>query len=236
MAEHPPGAVIVPVADHMRYTQFFTSFEGMWKPPGTALSIPRSSAITHSINSALYNMPEEAEWAFLMGDDHVLGPDLLKHLLDMEKDVAVPLCVKRSPPYQLVIFDAPADDFVDPLTQRHYPAYLSWEYDKVPHEPFKVYAAGSAGMLIRRHVLEELEKPYFENTDGSSQNEDLNFCTKVREAGFEIWCNPNESLGHISEVVLWPQWKDGVMVCAMDCGNGTIIGFEDPVPSEVVEV
>lgn len=237
MSEHPPGAIIVPVADHLRYTQFFTSFEGMWKPAGSALSIPRSSAITHSLNHALYTMPEECEWALLMGDDHVLGPDLLKNLLDMEVDVAVPLCVKRSPPYQLVIFDSPGEeDFVDPETGRIYPMYSCWEYDKVPEEPFKVYAAGSAGMLIRRRVLEALEKPWFESTDGASQNEDLAFCMKLREAGFDIWCNPKEILGHISEVVLWPTWKDGRLICAMDAGNGKIVGFEDPVPETIVEV
>lgn len=226
--EHGPGCIIVPVADHLRYAQFFTSYAGMRIPRGSVLAMPRSAAITVSFNSALAQMPDEMEWAFFLGDDHVMGPDLLMDLLDTDVDVVVPLVCKRSFPFNLVTFKGQGDDWIDEKSGRAYPSWEFYHPWDVPTEPFKIAAAGSAGMLIRRHVLDALEAPYFENTDGASTNEDLNFCMKVREAGFDIWCNPRVTLGHILETVVWPSWDDnGTLQIVMDIGNGRIVTFTD---------
>ena len=57
-------------------------------------------------------------------------------------------------------------------------------YHDLPKEGLhEVYAAGSAGMLISRRVLEAVgEDPFTRSTH--IQNEDLAFCARVREAGF----------------------------------------------------
>ena len=39
-------------------------------------------------------------------------------------------------------------------------------------------------MLVKRHVLEAIGEPYFETF--GKQNEDLEFCRKIRNAGFKI--------------------------------------------------
>jgi hypothetical protein len=229
--EHGPGCIIVPVADHLRYAQFFTSYAGMRIPRGSVLAMPRSSAITVSFNQALYQIPDEAEWVFFLGDDHVMGPDTLFNLLDMEVDVAVPLVCKRSFPFNLVVFKGRAeDDWIDQRTKRAYPNWEFFDPWDIPRDgkPFKVVAAGSAGMLVRRNVIEAMEPPYFESTDGAATNEDLGFCMKVREAGFDIWCNPRVQLGHILETVIWPAWNDdNVLQVVMDCGNGKMVVFTD---------
>lgn len=233
IAEHGPGCIIVPVADHLRYSQFFTSFHAMRKPAGTVLANPRSSAITISFNAAVYQMPEEAEWAFFLGDDHVMGPDTLIDLLDMEVEVAVPLVCKRSFPFNLVTFRHRVDqDWIDPRTHRAYPNWEFYEPADIPAAPFKVAAAGSAGMLVRRHVFDVLEPPYFESTDGAATNEDLGFCEKVTAAGFDIWCNPQIRIGHILETVVWPVWQEGRLQIVMDVGNGKTVVFKDEPEKE----
>ena len=71
-----------------------------------------------------------------------------------EIDVLVPLVVKRNPPWHLVIFHE--TEFVrDDGT----PALKPYEWKEIPppgSEPFEIESAGSAGMLIRRRVIEEV--------------------------------------------------------------------------------
>lgn len=232
MKDHPPGCIIVPVADMMRYAQFFTSYAGLRIPKGSNLTVPRSAAVVVSFNQALYNLPDEAEWVFFLGDDHVFGPNVLMDLLDLEADVAIPLVVKRSYPYNLVAMKSISDEpWLDEDSGREYPKWHCWEPPEVPDEPFEVAAAGSAGMLVRRYVLDALTPPYFESTDGASLNEDLIFSTKVWAAGFKIICHPKVMLGHIAETVVWPAWKDDHLTILMDVGNGKTVVFKDEVPA-----
>jgi hypothetical protein len=65
----------------------------------------------------------------------------------------------------------------------------------LPQEPFKVDRVGGTCILIKRKVLEALKPPYQrpsmnEAYTAYSLSEDYYFCDKIREAGFEIWCDP----------------------------------------------
>lgn len=221
MRAHGPGSIIIPISDGLRYPEFFIDYSALHVPPGTSASINRSASIVANLNHSLRTMPEEHMWAWIMGDDHVFPHDLLLKLLDHEADVVVPLCVKRTPPYQLVIYRDEADH-QDEWTDRIYPGYLPYDVNEVPDEPFSVVAAGSAGMLIRRNVLDAIGYPWFESSDGIYTNEDLEFCRKVRAAGFEILCDPHLYLGHIGQVHIWPyrhEGFDGKLCIKLDCGG-----------------
>jgi len=74
----------------------------------------------------------------------------------------------------------------------------------------EIHAAGSAGMLVRERVLAALDDPWFAPGPGAEGlNEDLEFCRKVRAAGFQIWCDPGALLGHIAIHSVWPRWDGG---------------------------
>jgi hypothetical protein len=58
-------------------------------------------------------------------------------------------------------------------------------------------------MLIKMHVFEKIERPYFAEpvwpgTD-FPEGEDIYFIRRVREAGFQVWCDIDisKTLGHI---------------------------------------
>ena len=143
-----------------------------------------------------------------MGTDHVMDFDLLQRLLSHDVDVVVPLCLKRSPPYDPVVYSHQNE-------QGEYVGY----YDLPEHGLVEVHAAGSAGMLIRRRVLDAFEDPVFESHGGL--NEDLSFCAKVREGGFQIYCDVDARLGHISEISVWPELRDdGEWGISLHLGNG----------------
>jgi hypothetical protein len=61
-------------------------------------------------------------------------------------------------------------------------------------------------MVVRRAVLEELDPPWFETGRVSSVHvgEDVHFCDKAREAGFELYGDLDAPFGHLTVATVWP--------------------------------
>lgn len=165
-------------------------------------------------------MDDSEDWICFMGDDHVFHPEfvlrLLAQMYQNDLDIIVPLCFRRSFPPEPVIYSwgnpKPGDpDLWYPIKMREHPEGGLIEVD----------AAGSAGMIVRRRVLEKMKLqnklPYFELGVGQA-GEDLNFCKKAKELGFKIHCDLDSSLGHILNTAIWPvkQKETGVWGCQYD--------------------
>jgi GT2 family glycosyltransferase len=74
------------------------------------------------------------------------------------------------------------------------------EIGELPDNPFKVKHCGFGVMLVKYKVFEKLEWPYWKNEFEPGQivkGEDIYFCDKVNEAGFDIWCEPKVKCNHI---------------------------------------
>jgi len=190
-----PGTVGVVSGELSRYSLFAQCLIGLLSYSGDLISHydwKTTSSVTENCNQLARGM--EGDWLFLIGDDHVFLPDLLERLVSHDVDVVVPLCLQRQSPYPHVVFEGEQDD-----------AHVL--HTEMPSEGlFEIYAAGQAGMVIKRHVLEAIGDPYFETY--GKQNEDLEFCRKIREAGFKIHCDASALLGHIAQVIVWPHWQD----------------------------
>ena len=55
-------------------------------------------------------------------------------------------------------------------------------------------------MLIKTGVFKKLTYPYFEafqDKDGLHHTEDVEFCKRANEAGFEVYCDPTIKMGHV---------------------------------------
>lgn len=74
-------------------------------------------------------------------------------------------------------------------------------------EPVKVYGAGMGFMAVKSGVFESLTRPWFQSpvvttkVDGKDftfpiMGEDLSFCHRAQEAGFEVWLDPEIKLIH----------------------------------------
>ena len=188
-------------------------------PPGTRLVWPKGVDIVGNMNTMVRKM--HGEWLWVMGTDHVMDFDLLQRLLSHDVDVVVPLCLKRSPPYDPVVYSH----------QNEKGEYVGYN-DLPEHGLVPVHAAGTAGMVIRRHVLDAFEDPVFESHGGL--NEDLTFCAKVRDAGFGIWCDVDAPLGHIGQISVWPRWKDDEWAIDLHLGNGEIMPIRRIVKPDLV--
>lgn len=78
---------------------------------------------------------------------------------------------------------------------------FNYGIDELPNKLFKAWRTGGTTMLIRRDVLEKLKKPYqkheyTEDYTDTVLSEDMYFSDKIREAGFDIWVDPEVICHH----------------------------------------
>ena len=218
--DFPPGAMIVPCHDLARWHQFTYDLMLLDVPDGTIPIMNRSSSIVQNMNMSVEMMLDsDAQWAWIIGDDHGFKRDIVVQLLAHDVDVVVPLCVKRGPPFSLVIYDKECgrDDHDRPL-------YNTMQFPELPQDGklFEVEAAGTAGMMVKRHVFEEIGSPWFRNWDDITINEDMVFCRRVKEAGFKIMVDPNLQISHIGMVKAFPEQIDGTWGLSLDLQGAAI--------------
>lgn len=161
---------------------------------------------------------------WFMDDDHAFSPDLLtrlaSHLEDPEVAIVNPMCLTRVAPFTPVTYTK-RDDSAE---HRYFPIGL----EESPSEGLvELEAAGCAGMLIRRDVIEAVKEfeyevdgdpvPWFEYGDRS---EDILFCEKAKELGFKLWGDLGARLGHITTCVVIPDFVDGDWHTKLDIGHG----------------
>lgn len=199
----PQGVLVGVISQELsRFSGFFQSLLGVMAtlPAGSGLSWAKSVDVPGNCNSLCRHMMNNGNWRWLwlMGDDHIFDRDIVARLASHDVDVIVPHCLKRYPPWHPVVYGGGDADGL------YYTAEL-------PEEGLtEIHAAGSAGMLINRRVLEKIGDPWFTPGPGAQGlNEDLEFCRKAREAGFKIYCDPAVGLGHITLTTVWPHWQDG---------------------------
>jgi hypothetical protein len=199
-----PGTIALPTAEVGRFLLFTVSLAGTNQPPGCYLNATASASVTENLNMIMRNLRPDDQWVWIMGDDHCWQNDALVKMLwamdaNPEIDVLVPLVTKRNPPWHLVIFDEEGE-----LDEQGHPMFRPVSWDRVPVEGvWECDAAGSAGMLIRREVIDTLEDPWFYSTldnDGRqvTLNEDVAFCMRIRhEHGFRLFATSDVALGHL---------------------------------------
>lgn len=99
---------------------------------------------------------------------------------------------------------------------------------ELPQSLFKVKRVGGSTILVKRKVLEALRPPYqmpaFNNEyTAFTLGEDYYFCDRIREAGFDIWCDPTIMSHHwhtidilriltlIQSIAQQNGWNDGTV-------------------------
>ena len=189
---------------------FTVSLAGTRQPAGSRLSIMASASVTENLNAIIRHLDADMEWLWILGDDHVWENDCLLRLLQAmddnpEADILVPLVVKRNPPWHLVVFHE---------SQVHHEtglqAWKPYEWTEVPSSGvFEIDAAGSAGMLIRREVLDTMGEPWFRSSGGVVLNEDVTFCKDARDHGFRIFGCADVTMGHLGIFNVRPFYRDG---------------------------
>lgn len=182
------GTVAVSADEAGRYTQFAMAMTGLALPPGTKTIWQIGNDIAGNRNRAVEQI--EGDWLWFIDDDHAFAGSIVARLLEHSVDIVAPLVLRRQQPFAPVA--CVDDDFLD--------------LSRCPQSGLlEVQHTGSAGMLIRREVFDAIEPPWFELGNGVS--EDVTFCQKAREAGFDIYVDLSIPMGHITTCAVWPTWN-----------------------------
>jgi len=201
----PSGTILVPVRDDLaRYNQFAFSLAAMSKPPGTKLIVSTGLNIVASLNDSIEN-DFAGEWLYLLGDDHIIPQHAVPRLWSHGVDIVGSVNFTRRAPFFWTLFKEPAGP----------PEEGGWELygdDELPPVGLaEVGGVGSAGLMIRRNVIEAFMEDrghVFTNTSGRSINEDLEFCLHARKLGFKVHCDMGMRLGHLGTMFTVAHYDD----------------------------
>ncbi len=166
------------------------------------------TVVGFQVGSLVYNarnelarqaIKSEADWVLWLDSDMVFEPDLLKKMLKVceenDIDFLTGLCFRRKPPYTPTLFDR-----LDKM--EHGASYTT--IMSVPEGRFKVGGCGFAGVLMSTDVLMSVAARFggrmFDPLEGFG--EDVSFCWRARQCGYEIWCDSDIELGHIGSMVV----------------------------------
>ena len=85
-------------------------------------------------------------------------------------------------------------------------------FDEYPREPFRIAGCGFGCVLVDTEVLKAVARnngTCF--TPLKDLGEDIAFCKRAQDLGFELWCEPTVVCGHIGHITIYPddheQWK-----------------------------
>lgn len=232
--DYPVGTVGVIAQDTARFSMFAASVTSLRYPPGSRVQWVLGQGIADNCNRLVRGNSAEGvgdigDWLWLLGDDHAFAPNTLLRLLDCayrdpfaDVDIVVPLCLTRQPPFTPVIFSDWTDD------AHVYRNYVRLD-DHLDGGLIRVHSAGSAGMLMKRHVFEKLADPWFEMgaISGEYLAEDLWFCDKARDAGFGLYADLDTKFGHITSTIVWPQKMEADEIAGTPEGYSFGFGFPE---------
>lgn len=243
--------IAVPCSEIGRYPKFWTLLNSVHRPSplygalqfeeftkateGTYLEACASPYIANNQNTlARQFMKSGADYFWLTNDDQLYMPDTLARLLSHRKDVIVPICLGHDFPCEPLIFDR-LGDTPD--------SYLHRYLRPNDHLIGSLIATGGGGMLIHRRVMEKIGDPwwdthmaYLPHTDPMQSTEDIDFCKKVLDAGFEIWCDTDCAVGHITIFDVWPaRQQDGTWATMIKRNHDyvTIPAVREVLPEDV---
>lgn len=183
----------------------FMSFVLLQKPEGMDVKVGnmRGALIYNSRNElARQAIAAEADYVLWIDSDMVFAPDLLQRMMKVctENDISflTALCFRRKPPFTPTLFDR-----LDKM--EHGASYTTLM--SVPEGRFKVGGCGFAGVLMTLDVLLSVSARFggrmFDPMEGFG--EDVAFCWRARQCGYDIWCDSDIEMGHVGQFVVTRQ-------------------------------
>lgn len=158
------------------------------------------SLVYHARNNlARQALKTDADYVLWLDSDMVFAPDTLQRMLkvckDNDIDFLTAVCFRRKPPYTPCLFDR-----LEKVEKgASYTALMS-----VPDGLFQVGGCGFAGVLMSSDVLLSVQAKFngrmFDPMDGFG--EDVSFCWRARQCGYEIWCDSSIEFGHVGNCIV----------------------------------
>lgn len=184
-------AIGLPMLHPFVHYKFVNSYLGLQRPQG-ATTISLVGSLTALARNSIVEMAKSNghfTHLLFLDTDMTFPSDTIKKLISHDKDIVSGLYFERYAPYRPM------------LRKRFEDGYSLVDYTQ--SNLVKCDALGAGCLLIKMEVFEKLSKPYFEyrlTQTGIKEtflSEDIVFCERARDAGFEIWCDTTIRCGHL---------------------------------------
>lgn len=183
--------------EHIRKADFLPYFLGLDKPTNSLITTVHGQSPASSRNLIIQQgLDNNCTHIFFMDDDMAIPPDTIIRLLAHDKDVVTGLYLMRNYPHFAVAFDEAFDNGFN----KH--LYLTGEKEGLQ----KITNCGLGCVLIKIEVFKKLTKPWVRLGEIIPDGwcDDVGFFNRVREAGFELYCDFDARIGHMTSMMLWP--------------------------------
>jgi hypothetical protein len=146
---------------------------------GTVVPMVRTSLVKEFLK-----FPQFTHLLFI-DSDQIFEKDFFVKLIEADKDVVVAISkVRDGSCYNIYSYDESSDLYKNVQPN---------------DDLIKVDATGMGMMLIKRKVLQCVSRIEC----NGDKSEDIYFCERVRDAGFEVWADCRLKLGHIVTTILY---------------------------------
>jgi hypothetical protein len=153
---------------------------------------------SHGRNNVCYKTLEYlpgATHVFFIDKDVLPPVDAIERLLAHDKDIVVgatPI-FKDQPVWSVMKYDP--NETIDNI-------FTPIPYADLPKKLFRAHHFGGTTVLIKRHVLEKMQYPWYQDVFAPGAillGQDLFFTAKAKQMGFELWCDPTVQCEHLRQ-------------------------------------
>lgn len=133
----------------------------------------------------------ESDYTMWFDSDMIFEPDTMVRLLEHNAPIVSGAYFRRQPPYHLVAFDKCDAE------------KREWTDLALPTDTVKCGGVGFGCVLVKTEVLFNVAAKYgcwFDPMNGFG--EDLSFCYRARECGYDILLDPSITCGHVGHIVV----------------------------------
>ncbi len=133
----------------------------------------------------------ESDYTMWFDSDMIFEPDTMVRLLEHKAPIVSGAYFRRSPPYHLVAFDKCDAE------------KREWTDLTLPTDTVKCGGVGFGCVLVKTEVLFDVAAKYgcwFDPMNGFG--EDLSFCYRARQCGYDILLDPSITCGHVGHIVV----------------------------------
>lgn len=178
----------IPLSWPFCHSDFFDSFTVMEKLQGHVIRASSGPICEMRNNIVVRALELGCTHLMFLDADMIYPPDTIPRLLAHDKHICGGLCFKRWPPFIPTLFVGDK--------------YEMTLMDPYPEGLVKVTATGTACLLIDTDVFKQMAEPWFsfERLESGPVGEDVGFCYKAGDLGYEIYVDTTVKTEHLCTV------------------------------------
>ena len=153
---------------------------------GTIVHFQRNNVVKKALDAGV-------DYLFFVDSDVAVPSNAVKKLVAHGKHIVSGLYFSKIPPFTPQIYSK---------NKLGFKPIIDYEEGLI-----KVDAVGSGCLLVKTSVFKNLKKPFFAFSDkivrgGQPLSEDMYFCNKAREAGFDVYCDTTVKCAHVGTTLI----------------------------------